>query len=149
MKSPTLMWVRLVVDDFPAALAFYRGLMHLAGTPIDGEEALVDGGYARLWNCSNPNYVELELVARDRAAELLGEARTYDDKTLVYHSDDVEEAFARLSEAAEPVLSPSGEPYEAPAGTRYAQLRAPDGTLFELQSSWIPGFGSTLGADLA
>jgi hypothetical protein len=141
MREPALSWVRLVVDDFPAALAHHRRTMDLTGQPIGGEDALLEHGYARLWRCSRPGEVELELIARDQAEKYLGTERVIEDRTLVYYTPDVDEAYAGFSKRYEPVLEPSGHPRDSPTGERYAQFRDTDGTLIELRVSWIPGFG--------
>jgi predicted enzyme related to lactoylglutathione lyase len=137
---PTLSWVRLVVEDFPASLRFYSWLMHPVGVPEEADEELEGRGYARLWNSSSPNYVELELVERKRARELLGSDRTYEDKTLVYWTVDVDGVFGQLvSEGSEVVAEPFGDP---DVDGRYAQVRAPDGALVELyRAPPVPSFG--------
>jgi predicted enzyme related to lactoylglutathione lyase len=140
-STPTLIWVRLVVDDFPAALEFYEWLMAPTSVaPPDADEEIEARGYQRLWNSSSPNYVELELVARERAAELLGAERTYDDRTLVYATADVDGVYAQLvDEGAEGVAPPFGDP---DVDGRYAQVRGPDGTLLELyRFAPLPSFG--------
>jgi predicted enzyme related to lactoylglutathione lyase len=139
---PTLSWVRLVVDDFPAALHFYGWLMYPVGAQHEEEddEEAEARGYARFWNQTSPNYVELELIDRRRVAELLGPQRTHDDRTLVYYTVDVDGVFQQLvEEDADVVTAPFGDP---DVDGRYAQLRGPDGTLVELyRPPPIPSFG--------
>jgi predicted enzyme related to lactoylglutathione lyase len=140
---PTLSWVRLVVDDFPSSLRFYGWLMHPVGVPVEADEELEERGYARMWNSSTPNYVELELVDRKRAPELLGTDRTYDDETLVYWTVDVDSVFSQLvAEGADVVAEPFGDP---DVDGRYAQVCAPDGALVELyRGPPVPSFGGAL-----
>jgi hypothetical protein len=141
MQEPALSWERLVVDDFPAAFARYRRTMDLTGRPIEGEEALLEYGYARFWKCSRPGEVEVELISRDKARRYLGEERVIEDRTLVYYTPDVDAAFPAFSERYEPVLEPCGSPLGAAVGERYAQFRDEDGTLVELRASWLASFG--------
>jgi hypothetical protein len=143
LHEPALSWVRLVVDDFPAAYGHHRKTMDLTGQPIGGEVALIAAGYARFWRCSKPRGVEVELVATDRAEHYLGTERVIEAKTLVYYTPDVEESFEHWKDRYDVVLPPSGHPRESATGERYAQFRGEDGTLLELRVSWIPHFGST------
>jgi hypothetical protein len=146
VHEPALSWVRLVVDDFSSAYATHRRTMTPTGIPLSGDDKeFVERGYARLWRCGRDG-PEVELVDRARAREYLGPERAIEDRTLVYYTPDVDQAFETLARRYEPVLPPSGHPRSAPGGERYAQFRKPDGTLMEISVTWIPGFGSLLGA---
>jgi predicted enzyme related to lactoylglutathione lyase len=130
-----LMWVRRVVDDFPGAFAFYRRFMQ--PTTIADLEKFEEYGYVRLWNCSNAEPLEVELVARDRFAELLGSARRAEDGTLVFGVDDVDAAVEELRRGGVEIVV---EPQEhAEWNTRFAQARDPSGGLVEVslaRGSW-------------
>ena len=121
-----LMYVRRVVDDFPGAFAFYRRFMASTGTAED--ERYVQYGYVRLWDCREG--LELELVARERFAEILGDVRQVEDGTLVFGVDDVDAAVDELRGDGVAVVV---EPHEHEEwSTRFAQVRDPTGRLVEL-----------------
>ena len=131
----TLMFVRRVVDDFPSAFAFYRRFMAPNGTAPD--EKYEEYGYVRLWKCGASERLEVELVARDRFAEILGPVRRAEDGTLVFGVDDVDAAVETLRRAGVPIVV---EPHEHEEWrTRFAQARDPSGRLVELsltRGSW-------------
>ena len=138
MSRPSLgrlMFVRRVVDDFPSAFAFYRRFMTPTGTA--DPERYEEYGYVRLWNCDEHNRLEVELVARDRFADVLGGIRTAEDGTLVFGVDDVDAAVEELRRADVPIVV---EPHEHEDwNTRFAQARDPSGRLIELsltRGSW-------------
>jgi len=139
VNAVQLMWVRLVVDDFASALRFHHEVMSLQGK---GEETAVEHGYARLWNCSD-NQLEVELIQRSRAEEILGGVGIADDVTLVYHAHDLDDAVAWLTSAGGLVVLP---PRDRPGyGSKVAQLRDPTGRLVELLTPYpIPSFGGPL-----
>jgi predicted enzyme related to lactoylglutathione lyase len=119
-----LLWVRLVVDDFPAAFRFYRRTMRPAMSP---DEALLASGYARFWNCDDG--MNLELVAAERMPDLLRGFGRAEPVTLVFDCDDVGVSVERAVAAGLPALGPF---YRRP-GERAAQLRDPAGTLIEIR----------------
>jgi predicted enzyme related to lactoylglutathione lyase len=131
----TLMFVRRVVDDFSSAFAFYRQFMSPTGTGED--ERYEEYGYVRLWNCDARNRLEVELVARERFANVLGAVRRAEDGTLVFGVDDVDAAVAELRRGGIEIVV---EPYEhVEWNTRFAQARDPSGRLVELsvaRASW-------------
>ena len=135
-----LMWVRLVVEDFPAAFSFYRRTMSPTG--VSDDQAWLEHGYVRLWNCSDDARLELELVARDRFAEVLGSVRRPETPTLVFSVDNLEEALGALTERGAIVVVEAQEEDDASGKTRFAQVRDPAGTLVELvfhgATHWSP-----------
>jgi len=66
---PVLIFARMIVDDFAAPLDTYAAVLRAAG----GIETSRRGGGAKLWTAGDPKGAEIELFARDRAMELLGE----------------------------------------------------------------------------
>ena len=130
-----LMWVRRVVDDFPGALAFYGRFLSPTGTAEP--ERYVEYGHVRLWNCGGSERLEVELVARDRFVEILGDVREAEDGTLVFGVDDVDAAVEELRRDGIAIVV---EPHEhVEWSTRYAQARDPTGRLVELsmaRASW-------------
>ena len=129
----TLVYVRRVVDDFPSAFAFYRRFMAPTGTAAD--EKYEEYGHVRLWKCHADERLEIELVARDRFAEILGAGRKAEDGTLVFAVDDVDAAFEELRRTGSAIVVEPQEHEEW--STRFAQVRDPTGRLVEL--SLTPG----------
>jgi predicted enzyme related to lactoylglutathione lyase len=126
-----LLWVRLVVDGFDASFDFYRRAMHPT-------MAAPDHGYSRFWNCSTPNYVELELIERGAAPELLGVAATeVEDVTLVYGAKDVDGTTEAAIAAGALLVRPPHQRGHA----RVAHVRSPEGLLIEIQHVHVPNFG--------
>ena len=131
----TLVYVRHVVDDFPSAFAFYRRFLAPTGTAAD--EEYEEYGHVHLWKCHADERLEIELVARDRFAEILGAGRKPEDGTLVFAVDDVDAAFEELRAGGAPVVVEPQDHEEW--STRFAQVRDPTGRLVELslaRGSW-------------
>ncbi|MDQ3821954.1 MAG: VOC family protein [Actinomycetota bacterium] len=131
----TLVYVRRVVDDFPSAFAFYRRFTAPDGTAAD--EKYVEYGRVKLWKCDAAERLEIELVARDRFAQILGNVRQPEDGTLVFAVDDVDAAVEELRRAGAEIVV---EPHEHEEwNTRFAQARDPTGRLVEVsvtRGSW-------------
>ena len=138
-----LLWVRLVVDDFPAAFAFYRGT--LSPTGVADDALWLEHGYAHFWNRSEQARLELELVARDRFAEVLGPVRRPETPTLVFDVDDIDAALSALTQRGATVVVGPHEEGDASRGTRFAQLHDPAGTLMELVRWDMTGWGGRVG----
>jgi methylmalonyl-CoA/ethylmalonyl-CoA epimerase len=118
--------VALTVDDFDAAVAFYRdtlGLEQLADwSGENGRVILLDAGRAtlELFDARQAAYVD-DLEAGRRVS---GTVR------FAIEVPDSDEAAARLVEAG---ATPMAEPVDPPWGGRNARVQAPDGmqlTLF-------------------
>lgn len=120
--------VRLLISDFPAAVAFWRDLMKLSMTYSD--ETM---GYAYFTTGS----AGIELMSREAYAAALGEtapvaASVSPQSVLVFQVDDVDAVYADLvARGASAVHAPESRPAW---GARTAQLSAPDGYLVEIYS---------------
>jgi catechol 2,3-dioxygenase-like lactoylglutathione lyase family enzyme len=132
------LYPRLLVDDFPAAVEFYRGvLQELFG--IQPVKVVPEAAYAN-WDLGDQ--AALVLLGRAGLIAALGlepppagtEASSAPSAMLVFKVDDVD-AAARIVEklGATAVAAPQDRPRWGP-NLRTAHLRAPDGTLLELQS---------------
>ncbi|AQZ66352.1 Lactoylglutathione lyase and related lyases [[Actinomadura] parvosata subsp. kistnae] len=126
------LYPRLLVRDFPAAVAFYRPVLReLLGV----EPVKVLPGYAN-WDIGGE--AGLVLFGRNRLAEAIGTADLppsgRDTAMLVMKVDDVDAAATRLAgHGATVVAPPQDRPDWAPT-LRTAHLRDPEGNLIELQS---------------
>jgi lactoylglutathione lyase len=117
----------LTVDDFEAALAFYRdalGLPELAAWPTEGDARIIllDGGRATLELVNEAQAAAIDEVEVGRRAA--GPVR------LAFEVDDSEAVAATLVAAGAEQLA---EPVTTPWKDRNVRLRAPDGmqlTLF-------------------
>src|SRR6266571_7209630 len=88
-KPLVLTHVRFIVDDFESTLSAYAAVFYVQG----GVERALEYRAARLWRCAEPNGGEIEIIARDRAAEILGEGpQAQEPVTLLFSADDVDEA---------------------------------------------------------
>ncbi|MGZ8687177.1 MAG: VOC family protein [Gaiellaceae bacterium] len=129
--------VRLVVDDFDGALAFYRRA-GLRLTGLVNESELRRIGHARFE--TGPGCApSLELVAAKRSPEVLSGGRHAESPTLMFAVDDLDAATAALAEQGGTVVL---EPREQNAGGgrwRVAQVRDPSGTLVELTWTRLHG----------
>ena len=131
------LYPRLLVEDFTASARFWTGaLRDLLG--IEPVKVLPEAGYAN-WDLDGGTL--LVLFSRAALADAVGTgglppaARAQDAAMTVLRVDDVD-AGARLltdGHGAVPVTEPQDRPEWGP-GLRTAHLRAPDGTLIELQS---------------
>jgi predicted enzyme related to lactoylglutathione lyase len=127
--------VRLVVEDFPAALPFYASLL---------DDACVtkapDVDAAHIW--TGREGAEIELFSTEVAAERLGEHLAAPGVTLVCFSDDVDADVEQLVRAGGEVVD---EPRDvAPGATRFARVRAADGCLVEIAKPQVPTLGTPL-----
>jgi predicted enzyme related to lactoylglutathione lyase len=125
-----LLRVRLVVEDFPAALRFYATLMEGACVT-----KAPDVDAARIW--TGRDGAEIELLSTEVAGDESG-------VTLVCFTDDVDTA-------AEAVVRAGGEIVEgprdvAPGATRYARARTPDGRFVEITRPQTVTLGTPLDA---
>jgi lactoylglutathione lyase len=120
--------VRLLISEFPAAVAFWRDLMKLSMTYSD--ETM---GYAYF----NTDSVGVELMSREAYAAALGETAhvatpASQQAVLVFQVDDVDAVYADLvARGARAVHGPESRPAW---GARTAQIGAPDGYLVEIYS---------------
>ncbi|GAA1533779.1 VOC family protein [Kribbella lupini] len=144
------LYPRLLVDDFPATVEFYRGVLDelfgiqpvkvipeaaYANWDLGGETALVLFGRAGL-NAALGLEAEGPAAssASNAAASATTAAASSTSMMLVFKVGDVDTA-ARIVEkhGATPVAAAQDRPQWGP-NLRTAHLRAPDGTLLELQS---------------
>jgi lactoylglutathione lyase len=119
-----LMFVRLLVDDFPACFRFYRDVMRLK--PTYGDE---HGGYA---DFDAGTDVSLALFVRQHQTDHIGATSdaSGDKAVLVFQVGDVDRALDDLRGRGAPV---SAEPADrSDWGIRVAYVRDPDGNLIEL-----------------
>ena len=127
--------VRLVVEDFPAALRFYATLMDGACVT-----KAPDVDAARIW--TGRTGAEIDLLSTAVAAADLGEHLAAPGVTLVCFSDDVDAAVERLVRAGGEVVD---EPRDvAPGATRFARVRAADGCLVEITRPQVAALGTPL-----
>jgi lactoylglutathione lyase len=119
---------RLLVDDFPAAVRFWRDIMML---PISFSDETM--GYA-FFDAGNTG---LELFSRNGFAASLGEATPAPtpvghQAVIIFRVDDVDETYATLvKQGATPVASPQDRPaWQA----RTAHISDPEGNLIEIYS---------------
>jgi predicted enzyme related to lactoylglutathione lyase len=119
---------RLLVDDVPAAIRFWRDIMRLPMTYAD--ETM---GYAYFETGS----AGIELLSRDGFAAALGEATPAPapagrQAVIVFRVDDVDAIYNDLvSRGATPIRGPQDRPEWR---ARTAHVGAPDGQLIEIYS---------------
>lgn len=115
--------VRLLVDDFATALAFYRDVVGLR------PRVHVEGVYAEF----AAGRATLAIYRRDLMAEIVADLSPHanDDRVLfTFDVDDLEATFERLQAGGATVVNP---PHDQPVWEiRVAHLRDPAGNLFEL-----------------
>ncbi|RKN47166.1 VOC family protein [Streptomyces hoynatensis] len=122
---------RLLVDRFPETFRFYDAVLPalLGAARARGDAA---GPYAS-WDVGG----EGVLALFDRAAappELAGAQAAAPGTMLVSRVEDVDAAFALCTaHGAAPVAGPTARPAWGPT-MRTAHVRAPEGTLWELQA---------------
>jgi predicted enzyme related to lactoylglutathione lyase len=127
--------VRLVVEDFPAALRFYATLLHGACVT-----KAPDVDAAHIW--TGREGAEIQLLSTEVAAAELGEHLAAPGVTLVCFGDDVDAAVERLVRAGGEVVD---EPRDvAPGATRFARVRAADGCLVEITKPQAVTLGAPL-----
>ena len=130
------LYPRLLVRDFVAAADFYaRALRELYG--VEPVKVIPEAQYAN-WDLDGQT--GLVLFGRGMIAGVIGttelpaEAEAQDGSMLVFKVDSVDDASGVLEKLGARVLSgPQDRPQWGP-NLRTAHLRAPDGTLLELQS---------------
>jgi len=124
--------VRLVVEDFPAALRFYATLMDGACVT-----KAPDVDAARIW--TGRTGAEIDLLSTAVAAADLGEHLAAPGVTLVCFSDDVDADVERLVRAGGAIVD---EPRDVASGaTRFARVRAGDGCVVEITKPQVPMWG--------
>lgn len=127
------LYPRLLVDDFPATVEFYRGILaELFG--IQPVKVIPEASYAN-WDLGGEAALVLFGRAGLHAALGLDPDPTPSTSTmLVFKVDDVD-AAAQIVEkhGATPLAGAQDRPQWGP-NLRTAHLRAPEGTLLELQS---------------
>jgi predicted enzyme related to lactoylglutathione lyase len=128
-----LLRVRVVVEDFPAALPFYATL-------LDGAcvTKAPDVDAAHIWTGQSSG-AEIELLSTEVAARDLGERLAAPGVTFVCFSDDVDADVERLVRAGGEVVD--GPRDVAPGATRFARVRAVDGCLVEVTKPQVPMWG--------
>jgi predicted enzyme related to lactoylglutathione lyase len=120
-----LLRVRLVVEDFPAALRFYATMMDGACVT-----KAPDGDAALIW--TGRKGAEIELLSTEVAGDAPG-------ITFVCFTDDVDAAVEVVVRAGGEVVE--GRCDVAPGATRYARARTPDGYFVEITKPQVPSWG--------
>lgn len=130
------LYPRLLVRDFPAAVDFCRtALAELYG--VQPVKVIPEAQYAN-WDLDGQT--GLVLFGRAMIADTIGttdlppEAPVQDGAMLVFKVDAVDPAVEILEKLGASVLSPAQDRPQWGPNLRTAHLRAPDGTLLELQS---------------
>lgn len=126
--------IRLLVDDLPACLAFYRDVLGLEVT-VQAETNV----YAQLIGAG----VSLGLYQRDLMARVLGtqeasnERAAKDTALLVFEVDDVDKTVADLKTKGAHFVTDAQD--QEAWFMRVAHLRDPDGNLIEIFHSLYTG----------
>jgi predicted enzyme related to lactoylglutathione lyase len=131
-----VLYPRLLVRDFPAAVDFYRGVLAEL-FDVRPVKVIPEAAYAN-WDIDG----QAGLVLYDRSvmADTIGTtalpamAESHDAAMLVFKVDSVDDAVAVLEKYGAAVLAPAQDRPQWGPTLRTAHLRAPDGTLVELQS---------------
>ena len=128
MESVTELRLVVTVDDYDAALAFYRDALGLHeqaayAAPNGGRVTLLDAGRAtiELADAAQADYIDEVEVGRRVAGKI----------RVAFEVGDAAAAARRLAEAGAEVIAP---PTRTPWNSLNARLTAPDGlqlTLFE------------------
>lgn len=120
-----LISVRLLVDDFAAAFAFFKDRMEF---PVQWGDA--EGPYAEF--AANEG-LSIALFQREIMQGVLsdeaGDADADDRVTLIFGVDNVEETYELISGVTRPWIEPKDRPQW---GVRTAHLRLPEGLLIEI-----------------
>ncbi|KNB51329.1 VOC family protein [Streptomyces caatingaensis] len=131
-----VLYPRLLVEDFEISTRFWEPtLRDLLG--IEPVKILPEDGYAK-WAVGDEAL--LVVFTRSAVADVTGTAHlpsraaAQDTAMLALPVEDVEAASAVLVRHGATVLAAAQDRPEWGAGLRTAHLRAPDGTLIELQS---------------
>lgn len=130
------LYPRLLVHDFPAAVEFYRGVLaDLFG--VEPVKVIPEATYAN-WDLEGQT--GLVLFGRSMIAATIGtsslpaEASAQDSAMLVFKVDDVDAAAKTVEQHGATLVTPPQDRPQWGPNLRTAHLRAPDGTLLELQS---------------
>ncbi|TDU89116.1 putative enzyme related to lactoylglutathione lyase [Kribbella voronezhensis] len=130
------LYPRLLVRDFPAAVDFYRGVLAEL-FDVQPVKVISQAAYAN-WDIDGQ--AGLVLYGRSVMADTIGTtglpatAESQDAAMLVFKVDSVDEAVTVLEKYGATVLAPAQDRPQWGPTLRTAHLRAPDGTLVELQS---------------
>jgi hypothetical protein len=139
---PILTTVRMIVEDFDAVLEMYAAQLLVQGGIEDARRAR----FARLWRCATPAGAELELVARDRAVEFLGEGPLSAERmTLLFNAEDVDVSVRAFVDAGATIVESVTTLDDA--GSQRAVLRDPGGVLVEVSRLVAPHFGGLVTED--
>ena len=135
-----LLRIRVVVENFPAALPFYATL-------LDGAcvTKAPDVDAAHIWadrSQTDRSGADILLLSTEVAARDLGEHLAAPGVALICFSDDVDVDVERLVRAGGEIVD---EPRDvAPGATRFARVRAADGCLVEVSKPQVPTLGTPL-----
>ena len=132
------LYPRLLVRDFPAAVDFYRGVLEEL-YDVQPVKVIPEAQYAN-WDLDGQT--GLVLFGRAMIAQTIGtsalppeaEATAQDSSMLVLKVDSVDAAVEIVEKFGATVLAPAQDRPQWGPNLRTAHLRAPDGTLLELQS---------------
>ncbi|WP_112247988.1 VOC family protein [Kribbella monticola] len=131
-----VLYPRLLVRDFPAAVEFYRGVLAEL-FDVQPVKVIPEAAYAN-WDIEGQ--AGLVLYGRSMIADTIGTtelpatAESQDSAMLVFKVDSVDEAVTVLEKYGATVLAPAQDRPQWGPTLRTAHFRAPDGTLLELQS---------------
>ncbi|QNE20444.1 glyoxalase/bleomycin resistance/extradiol dioxygenase family protein [Kribbella qitaiheensis] len=130
------LYPRLLVRDFPAAVDFYRGVLAEL-FDIQPVKVIPEAAYAN-WDIDGQT--GLVLYGQAVMAETIGTtalhvaAESQDGAMLVFKVDSVDAAVTVFERFGASVLAPAQDRPQWGPTLRTAHLRAPDGTLVEIQS---------------
>jgi catechol 2,3-dioxygenase-like lactoylglutathione lyase family enzyme len=130
--APTFNAISLAVADMATSLAFYRrlGLDFPAGAEQQPHaEAVVAGGIRLMWD----THASIQTFAPDHQPGPPGAGWAF----LCADPAEVDSVHAELVAAGHPSAM---EPWDAPWGQRYAQVRDPDGNVVDL-FAWLKNLG--------
>ncbi len=131
-----VLYPRLLVRDFPAAVDFYRNVLQEL-YDVQPVKVIPEAQYAN-WDLDGQ--AGLVLFGRTMIAQTIGtgelpqEATAQDTSMLVLKVDSVDSAVELVEKFGATVLAPAQDRPQWGPNLRTAHLRAPDGTLLELQS---------------
>jgi predicted enzyme related to lactoylglutathione lyase len=131
-----VLYPRLLVRDFPAAVDFYQSVLEEL-YDVQPVKVIPEAQYAN-WDLDGQT--GLVLFGRATIAQTIGtgalpaEATAQDASMLVLKVDSVEAAVEVVEKFGAIVLAPAQDRPQWGPNLRTAHLRAPDGTLLELQS---------------